>query len=126
MEQKKWADKKHLEMMKPTSYLINTGRSGLIDMNELANILKDKKIAGAGLDVFDSEPLEETSIWRTLDNVTTTTHIAGTTTEVLTKSPYLLFEDIEKLFKGEQPRFILNPEVLENNEFKIWFEGMKK
>jgi D-3-phosphoglycerate dehydrogenase len=123
---KKWADKKHLEMMKPTSYLINTGRSGLIDMNELANILKDKKIAGAGLDVFDSEPLEENSIWRTLDNVTTTTHIAGTTTEVLTKSPYLLFEDIEKLFKGEKPQFILNPEVLENKEFKTWLDGVRK
>jgi D-3-phosphoglycerate dehydrogenase / 2-oxoglutarate reductase len=119
---KKWADRKHLEMMKPTAYLINTGRSGLIDMDALADLLSKKIIAGAGLDVFDLEPLPTDSIWRKLENVTTTTHIAGTTTEVLTKSPYLLFEDIEKLFNGGKPEFILNPEVLEQEAFAAWLK----
>ncbi len=125
-ETKHWANKTYLEMMKKEAYLINTGRSGLIDMDALANILKEKKISGAGLDVFDDEPLKEDSIWRKLDNVTTTTHIAGTTTEVFTQSPFLLFEDIEKLIKGEKANFILNPEVLENEEFKVWLEELRK
>lgn len=123
---KNWADKKHLDMMKKTSYIINTGRSGLIDMNYLCDILAKNKIAGAGLDVFDEEPLSNDSKWKTLDNVTLTTHIAGTTTEVLTGSPYLLFEDIENFLKGKKAKFILNPEVLENSEFNTWLEGVKK
>lgn len=123
---KGWASREHLSMMKPTSYIINTGRSGLIDMTALAELLQEKKIAGAGIDVFDSEPLEENSIWRKLDNVTATTHIAGTTTEVLTGSPYLLFEDIEKLLKGLEPRFIMNKEVLDQPAFQAWLKGVSK
>lgn len=123
---KGWASREYLSMMKPTSYIINTGRSGLIDMDALADLLQQKKIAGAGLDVFDEEPIAEDSVWRKLDNVTTTTHIAGTTTEVLTGSPYLLFEDIEKLLKGQEPRFIMNKEVLDQPAFKAWLKGVQK
>jgi D-3-phosphoglycerate dehydrogenase len=123
---KGWASKEYLDMMKPTSYLINTGRSGLIDMDYLYEVLKNKKIAGAGLDVFDEEPIDPNSKFIDLDNVTLTTHIAGTTTEVLTGSPYLLFEDIERFLSGKKAQFILNPEVLENEEFKKWLAGVKK
>ena len=122
---KNWANKEHLQMMKKTSYIINTGRSGLIDSNALLDVLKNKQIAGAGLDVFDLEPLEEGSPWLSLDNVTLTTHIAGTTTEVLTGSPYLLLEDIEQFLKEGKGNFILNPEVLENPEFKKWLEEVR-
>jgi D-3-phosphoglycerate dehydrogenase / 2-oxoglutarate reductase len=92
---KKWVDRHHLSLMKKTAVIVNTGRSGLFDMDGLYDALASKQIAGAGLDVFDNEPLEANSKWLSLENVTLTTHIAGTTTEVLTKSPYLLFEDIE-------------------------------
>jgi len=123
---KGWASKEYIEMMKPTSYLINTGRSGLIDMDYLYEALKNKKIAGAGLDVFDEEPINPNSKIIDLDNVTLTTHIAGTTTEVLTGSPYLLFEDIERFLLGKKANFILNPEVLDNSEFKTWLAGVRK
>ena len=123
---KHWVDRNHLEMMKVTSYFINTARSGLVDMDALFDVLKDKKIAGAALDVFDAEPLEKNNPWITLDNVTLTTHIAGTTTEVLTGSPFLLMEDIERLFNTENPFFILNPEVLFDQRFINWFQGVKK
>jgi D-3-phosphoglycerate dehydrogenase / 2-oxoglutarate reductase len=122
---KNWVDRQHLEMMKSTAYIINTGRSGLIETDALLDVLKAKKIAGAGLDVFDKEPLEENSPWLELDNVTLTTHIAGTTTEVLTGSPYLLMEDIERFLKGQKARFIMNPEVLENEGFKAWLEEVR-
>lgn len=122
---KGWVDAKHLGMMKDTAYIVNTGRSGLIDTNALLDALRNKQIAGAGLDVFDAEPLEANSPWLELDNVTLTTHIAGTTTEVLTGSPYLLMEEIERFLKTGKSRFIMNPEVLENEGFKKWLEEVK-
>jgi D-3-phosphoglycerate dehydrogenase len=123
---KNWVDKKHLELMKKTSYLINTSRSGLIEMDALYGALKAKKIAGAGIDVFDNEPLEENSKWLTLENITMTTHIAGTTTEVLTKSPYLLFEDIEGFLKGAKPKGLINPEALDHPEVIKWLAQVRK
>ncbi len=122
---KHFVDKLHLEMMKSTAYIINTARSGLIDSDALYDVLKNKKIAGAGLDVFETEPLGENSPWLELDNVTLTTHIAGTTTEVLTGSPYLLMEDIERFLRGQKAKFILNPEVLNQEGFKKWLEEVK-
>ena len=47
-----------------------------------------------------------------LDNVTLTSHLAGTTSEALSRSPILLVEDILKYFRGQRPEFIVNPEVL--------------
>jgi len=123
---KGWVDKEHLDLMKSTAYIVNTGRSGLIDLDALYDALKNKRIAGAGLDVFDEEPLPENSAWKNLDNVTLTTHIAGTTTEVLTNSPYLLMEDMRKFLDGDDPNFLLNPEVLENESFKAWLKTVKQ
>ncbi|MDK2933423.1 MAG: D-3-phosphoglycerate dehydrogenase / 2-oxoglutarate reductase, partial [Clostridiales bacterium] len=98
---------------------------GLIDQQALIDALKAKKIAGAALDVFTFEPLPQDSEFLQLDNVTLTTHIAGTTTDALTNSPTLLMEDIRKLFKNEKPRFIVNPEVLEMETFKKWLEDVR-
>jgi len=122
---KNWVDKKHLDMLKKNCVFVNTGRSGLIDMEYLYEILKEKRIAGAALDVFNEEPINPKSPFIGLDNVTLTTHIAGTTTEALTGSPYILMEEIERFLNGQKTRFILNPEVLENAEFKGWLEGVR-
>jgi len=113
-----------LSLMKPTAYLINTARAGLIDEAALVDALKGRKIAGAGLDVFNDEPLKADSPFLTLDNVTLTTHIAGTTREALTRSPDLLMEDVKKLLAGEKPRFVINREVLENQDFASWLKGV--
>ena len=115
-----------LKLMKKTAILINTGRAGLVDQNALIKALQENWIAGAALDVFSVEPIEPDSELLKLDNVTLTTHIAGTTTEALTNSPYLLMEDINKFFKGENAKFIVNPEVLENDSFKNWFSKFQK
>ncbi len=116
---------KELALMKPTAYLINTARAGLIDEQALVEALKAKRIAGAGLDVFSFEPIKPDSELLTLDNVTLTTHIAGTTREALTRSPEILMEDIGKLLSGGKPRFIINREVLELPEFKAWLAGVQ-
>ncbi|MFW6387923.1 MAG: 2-hydroxyacid dehydrogenase [bacterium] len=107
--------RRELELMKPTAYLVNTGRAGLVDHEALEHVLANGGIAGAGLDVFPDEPLPEDSGLRTLDNVTLTTHIAGTTTEALTNSPFLLMEDIRHLLEHGNSRFVVNPEVLETS-----------
>ena len=124
-ETKNMIGERELSLMKNTAYLINTARAGLIKEDALYQILKDKKIAGAALDVFWQEPIGENSRWLELDNVTLTTHIAGTTKEALTKSPYLLVEDINKLLENKDPKFVVNPEVLKQDEVRKWLEEVR-
>lgn len=117
---------RELSLMKKTAYLINTARANLIKEDALFKILKNKKIAGAALDVFWEEPISKGSHWLKLDNVTLTSHIAGTTTDALAKSPNLLVDDINRLIDNEKPQFIVNPEVLEKKEFQEWLKKVKE
>jgi D-3-phosphoglycerate dehydrogenase len=112
-----------ITLMKPTAYLINTSRAGLVDQDALADALRDKKIQGAALDVFSSEPIPHDSPFLSMDNVTLTSHLAGTTSDALTNSPFLLMEDIANFLKGGEGRFIVNREVLNDEGFKEWLGG---
>jgi len=125
-DNKEMIGKKEFDLMKPTSYFINTGRAGLVDQKALANALKEKGIMGAALDVFTTEPIAKDSPFLELDNVTLTTHIAGTTADALENSPFMLTEDVATFLNGKEPRFIVNPEVLNNPEFKKWLDSVKK
>lgn len=124
-DNKKMVNAKLLGLMKPTAYLINTGRAGLVDQDALAEALRGGKIQGAALDVFTTEPLPSDSPFLELDNVTLTTHIAGTTSDALTNSPFMLMEDIARFLKGEKAHFIVNREVLEQEGFKAWLASLK-
>ena len=104
--------------MKKTAFLVNCGRAGLVDQDALYNALNEKRIAGAALDVFTTEPIAADDRFAALDNVTLTTHIAGTTTGALMNSPFLLMEDIASYINTGKARFIKNPEVLEDPRFK--------
>jgi len=68
-----------LRLMRPHAYFINVARSRLVDEAALLAVLRDGAIAGAGVDVFDTEPLPPDSPWRGLDNTTLTTHFGGDT-----------------------------------------------
>ncbi|MGI6527464.1 MAG: 2-hydroxyacid dehydrogenase [Caldicoprobacterales bacterium] len=118
--------KNEIALMKPTAYFINTGRAGLVDQKALAEALKEKKIMGAALDVFTTEPIPQDSEFLTLDNVTLTTHIAGTTADALTNSPYLLAEDIASFLLNNKAKFIVNKEVLDNKDFQAWLTNIKR
>ena len=72
-----------LALMKPTALLINTARGQLVDQKALYNALRDGKIAGAGLDVFEQEPINPRDPLLTLSNVVLSPHTAGTTPEAL-------------------------------------------
>ena len=125
-ENKGMVGARELGLMKPTAYIVNTARAGLIDQKALLAALRGRKIAGAALDVFENEPLEQGSEFLDLDNVTLTPHIAGTTKEALSGSPGLLMEDIKRFFDGDKPRFIKNPEVLSDPSFAAWLKGLKR
>jgi D-3-phosphoglycerate dehydrogenase len=79
-------------LMKPTAYFVNVGRSRLVDYAALYDVLASGRIAGAGLDVHDDEPLPSNSRWRSLDNVTMTTHFGGDTMETTLRSARLAAE----------------------------------
>src|ERR1700683_1671721 len=75
-----------LDLMKPTAFLINTSRGPLVDEAALVDVLQRRKIAGAGLDVYDVEPLPLDHPLRTLDNTVLTPHIG-----YVSKASYAVF-----------------------------------
>lgn len=112
--------KAEFQRMKPTAYLINTARAGLVDMEALVQSLEKQQIAGAALDVFDIEPLPASHPLLALDNVTLTSHLAGTTREVVTRSPELLLDEIKRLMDGQLPSSLVNPIVLKRPDVQDW------
>jgi D-3-phosphoglycerate dehydrogenase len=91
---------KELAMMKPTAVLVNTARSGLVDEPALARALEDKRIAGAALDVFDEEPLPADHAFVRLENVTITTHLAGSTIDSFKNSPRMMVGHLRNCLAG--------------------------
>jgi phosphoglycerate dehydrogenase-like enzyme len=100
-----------LGQMKPTAYLINTARAGIVDEDSLFNALASHQIAGAALDVFWDEP-EIAPRWFTRDNVLLTPHLGGAADDVKAHHAAMVIEDILTLESGGIPARMVNPEVL--------------
>ncbi len=101
-----------LALMKPTAYLVNTARGGLVDTEALCRALREKRIAGAALDVMEEEPLPADSPLRALDNVYLTPHAAGSTADARERSGTTAAENLIRALRGERPEGTVNPEVL--------------
>ena len=101
-----------LALMKPTAYLINTARGGIVDTAALCLALKEKRIAGAGLDVVESEPLPPDSPLRGCDNVYLSPHVGGASADARRLSGAMAAENLIRALRGERPQGIVNPEVL--------------
>ena len=98
--------KKELSMMKKTAFLINTSRGPIVNENDLVEALKDEKIAGAGLDVYDKEPLPQDHKLRFLPNALLLPHIGYVTAENYSKFYSQMIENLENCIKNEPIRVI--------------------
>ena len=103
---------KEFNLMKKTAYFINTARGQAVDERALYKALKERKIAGAAIDVYSKEPPSADFPLLRLDNVVTSPHIAAYTLEAIRRMDMMNAEDVVKFFKGETPRYVANPEVL--------------
>jgi phosphoglycerate dehydrogenase-like enzyme len=110
-ETKHLINKKTLALMKPTAYLINTARGGLVCEADLIEALHNKKLAGAGLDVFEHEPPLASPLFH-MDNVLVTPHAAGVDYQSRDDMAMSAATSIVRLSKGEWPaEQIVNKEV---------------
>lgn len=99
-----------LKLMKPTALLINAARGGIVNEADLFQSLKAGVIAGAGLDVFETEPPVDSPLLA-LDNVVLTPHTAAFTFEGMNNMSVFIVEQIIELAAGRRPRHTVNPEV---------------
>jgi glyoxylate reductase/D-3-phosphoglycerate dehydrogenase len=97
-----------LALMKPTAFLVNTARGGLVDKTALVDALRDGRIAGAALDVFHEEPIPAGDPILGLANVVLTPHNGGTTREVIDAGLLRAVENIEHFLAG-RPRDVVVP-----------------
>lgn len=101
-----------LRQMRPDAYLINTSRGSAIDEKAVYQVLKDQRIAGAALDVFEQEPLAQESPLRELENVILTPHMVGHSQELMDAIPVTAAENVLRVLRGEPPLYVKNPETL--------------
>jgi len=109
---KNLVDEKLLSLMKPTAYLINVARGGLVDEKALCKKLTNKEIAGAAFDVFSHEPPEATNKLLELSNIILTPHSAALTKECVIRVAVEAVAGVVDYLKGETPRFVFNRDLL--------------
>lgn len=109
---------KEFNLMKKTAYFFNTARGPIVDEGALYKALREKKIAGAAIDVYSKEPPSADFPLFRLDSVVVSPHIAAYTLETICRMDMMNAEDIVKFFKGKKPRYVANTEVLERVRLK--------
>ncbi len=95
-------DAEALAQMKPSAYLVNTARADLVDEAALVDALRDRRIGGAAIDVYESEPLQADHPYLGLDNVTLTSHLAGTSSDTMQTSVEIGVEDLTRFLQGAE------------------------
>jgi phosphoglycerate dehydrogenase-like enzyme len=108
----------HLRLMKPTAYFVNVARGELVDQTALVEVLRNKRIAGAALDVFEHEPLPADDPLTKLDNVILTPHWNCSTTDVWRATGQAMALGMLRASRGEVPENVVNKEVLERHGFR--------
>jgi phosphoglycerate dehydrogenase-like enzyme len=106
-------------MMKKNVFIVNTARGELIDTEALIKALKEGKVAGAGLDVVEGEPIDDNHPLLAFNNVIITPHTSAYTYECLRGMGDKVVSDVEKVLRGEIPDGVINKEVLERESWKI-------
>src|SRR5262245_3169843 len=104
---------RELALMKPSAYLINCARGAIVDERALVEALTSRRIAGAGLDVFEIEPIPKGHPFLSLDNVMVTPHAAGRTEESIRDTSLSACRAILAVSRGKAPPYVANREALE-------------
>jgi D-3-phosphoglycerate dehydrogenase len=98
--------------MKQSAWLINVGRGPVIEEAALIEALREKRIAGAMLDVYEHYRLEPGHPFFSIDNVILTPHLAAVTKESRARAGVAAADEMLRILRGERPRSLVNPEVL--------------
>lgn len=101
-------DAKALSLMRPHTLFICCARGGIIDEPALRDALNAGKIAGAGIDVFDPEPVPKDNVLLTAKNIIVTSHVAGVTEETTQRIFDWAHDNIRRVMRGEKPRWVRN------------------
>jgi D-3-phosphoglycerate dehydrogenase len=104
-------NKQMISKMKPTACIINCARGGTVDEKALYDALKNGKIAGAGLDVYEQEPPKDSPLLQ-LDNIMLTPHIGANTKEGQIRAGTVCAEQILKVLDGKEPDFCVNKHLM--------------
>ena len=102
---------RELRAMKPTAYIVNIGRGGIIDEDALIQALQEGWTAGAGLDVFEEEPLPEDSPLWGLENVIVTAHYAGITPYYDERAMAIFLDNLRRYKAGEPLRNVVDKKL---------------
>ena len=98
-------------LMKRTAYLVNVARGSIVDERALAKALDKKRIAGAGIDVFEKEPPDPCNSLLKFEDVVVTAHMAGASAESLKRISMTVAEEAVRILRGEEPKFLVNKEL---------------
>lgn len=104
-ETRHFIDRRRLGLLKPTACLINVARGALVDQDALFSALQDGRLGGAGLDVFEREPVDPTLAVFELPNVVATPHIAGVTDGTSRNRAAAAAENIDRIARGLEPLY---------------------
>ena len=99
------------KQMKLTAYFINTSRGSVVDEPALIKALQEKWIAGAGLDVFEKEPVDPDNPLLKMDNVVVTPHTASDSDAAFKQLPIIVGQEAARVLSGKWPRNTVNPTV---------------
>lgn len=98
-------------LMKPTAYFFNLARSYCIEEDALYDVIKEKRIAGAGLDVFDEEPCDSENRFLEFDNVTVMPHFGGNTIDVVRHQTNMITEDVLNFLQSKTIKYLWKPQT---------------
>ena len=112
---------KEFAQMKSTAYFINVSRGPVVDELALIDALRDKRIAGAALDVFEQEPVDPGNPLLTMDEVIVTPHSLCWTDECFHNMASTGLRSIVDALSGRVPEFVVNRDVLEHPRVRPWF-----
>lgn len=105
-------NEKTFGLMKTGAYLINVARGGVVDENALYKSLKDGKLAGAAVDVFEQEPPSKDNKLMSLDNVILSPHLGASTKEAQIQAGTVCADQMNKVLNGEEPDFWVNKKFM--------------